>query len=86
MYQTFQQDANHADQHRAFSTIKDCVSKTKQWMTGNLIKFNESKTDAIVVCSKSSRCKPAALSLIVGEFLFSRLILLGTSESSLTNT
>jgi hypothetical protein len=36
-------------------------------MRDNLIKFNESKTDALVVHSKSSWCKPAALPLIVGE-------------------
>jgi hypothetical protein len=36
-------------------------------MMYNLIKFNKTKTDALVVLSKSSRCKYAALSLIVGE-------------------
>ena len=36
-------------------------------MTENLIKFNESKSDALVVHSKSSRCEPAVLPLIIGE-------------------
>ncbi len=67
MYTTFTLDPDYIDRKRAFSSITACVGETKQWMADNLIKFNESKTDALVVHSKSSRCKPAALPLIVGE-------------------
>ena len=67
MYKTFKLDPDHTDQQRAFSSISSCVGETKQWMTENLIKFNESKSDALVVHSKSSRCEPAVLPLIIGE-------------------
>jgi hypothetical protein len=67
MYTSFTLDPDHNDQKWAFSSITACVDETKQWMTYNLIKFNESKTNALVVHSKSSRCKTAALPLIVGE-------------------
>jgi hypothetical protein len=67
LYTTFTLDPDYIDQKRAFSSITSCVGETKQWMTDNLIKFNESKTDALVVHSKSSRCKPAAFLLIFGE-------------------
>ncbi len=67
LYPTFTLNPDYIDQKRALSSITACVGETKQWMTDNLIKFNESKTDALVVQSKSSRCKPAALPLIVGE-------------------
>jgi hypothetical protein len=67
LYTTFTLDPDYIDQKRAFSSITACVGETKQWMTDNPIKFNESKTDALVVHSKSSRCKPAALPLIFGE-------------------
>ena len=67
LYTNFTLDPDYIDQKRAFSSITACVGETKQWMTDNLIKFNEAKTDALVVHSKSSRCKPAALPLIVGE-------------------
>ena len=47
--------------------LSSCVGETKTWMTENLIKFNESKTYAIIVYSKLSRRKPATVPLSIGN-------------------
>lgn len=66
-YVTFSLDLGHATQLRAFSSLSSCVGETKTWMTENLIKFNESKTYAIIVYSKLSRRKPATVPLSIGN-------------------
>ncbi len=47
--------------------ISNCVGETKGWMADNLIQFNDSKSDALVCYSKSSRLKQADISLALGE-------------------
>jgi Tfp pilus assembly protein PilP len=54
---------NKTYQRRAFCALSSYIVETKSWMTENLIKFDESKTDAVIVYSKSSIRKPAALPL-----------------------
>ena len=49
------------------SSISNCVDDTKVWMADNKIKFNDPKSDALVVYSKTSRKKPADLPLAIGE-------------------
>jgi hypothetical protein len=62
----FSLDLGHANQLRVFS-LSSCVGETKTWMTKNLITFNESKTDAIIVYFKSGNRKPAAVPLSIGN-------------------
>ena len=67
IYATFPVVPEHSEQRSAFSKISNCVAETKEWMAENKIKFNDGKSDALVIYSKTSRRKPADLPLVIGE-------------------
>ena len=66
-YLSFSLKGGDLDQHSAFSLISSCIEETKSWMADNFLQLNDSKTDAIVVYSKSSRRKPSAIPLNIGS-------------------
>ena len=67
IYTSFSLSPDHSAQLLAYSKISNCVDDTKVWMADNKIKFNDPKSDALVVYSKTSRKKPADLPLAIGE-------------------
>ena len=58
---------DHSAQLCANAMISNCVGETKGWIADNLIQINDSKSDALVCYSNSSRLKPVVISLTLGE-------------------
>jgi hypothetical protein len=67
IYVSFPLVPDYSAQLRAYSMVSNCVGETKGWMADNLIQFNDSKSDALVCYSTSSRLKPANIYLALGE-------------------
>jgi hypothetical protein len=67
IYLSFPLIPDHSAQLRTYSMVSNCVGETKCWTADNFIQFHDSKSDALVCYSKSSRLKPANISLAPGE-------------------
>ena len=65
LFSTFFPD--NFDQQRAFFALSNCIGDTDNTMRDNLIQFNDIKSDALVVYSKTSRHKPADIPISIGE-------------------
>jgi Reverse transcriptase (RNA-dependent DNA polymerase) len=67
IYVSFPLVPDHSAQAHAYSLVANCVGETKNWMSDNLIQFNDQKSDALVCYSRSSRLKPTNTPLVLGE-------------------
>ena len=65
IYTSFPLQPDHSGR-MAFTRISDCVEETKGWMADNKIRFNDQKTDVLVICKKASRRKLEDLPLVIG--------------------
>ena len=66
-YIRFRTTPTGADQHKAFSSLSACIEETKRWGALNRMKYNDTKTEVLLVFSKYGGAKPINLSLAVGE-------------------
>ena len=66
IYTSFPLQPDHSGQRMALTRISDCVEETKGWMADNKIRFNDQKTDVLVICKKASRRKLEDLPLVIG--------------------
>jgi hypothetical protein len=52
LYCSFRPTTECGEQRLAFSALADCVRYTKNWASVNRLKFNDDKTDAMVISAK----------------------------------
>ena len=53
---------------RALSRLSSCICDIKRWMTINMLKLNESKTELFIAISPRNKCKlPDGIKLRIGE-------------------
>jgi len=50
-----------------FSSLSACIAETRRWCAQNLIKYNDSKTEVMLVYSKHVGVEPAPYLLTVGD-------------------
>ena len=73
LYCSFRPTTEGGEQRLAFSALADCVRDTKNWASDNRLKFNDDKTDAMVISAKiirknsTMKIDPLSMPLIVGE-------------------
>jgi hypothetical protein len=73
LYCSFRPTTEGGEQRLAFSALADCVRDTKNWASDNRLKFNDDKTDAMVISAKiirknsTTKIDPLSMPLIVGE-------------------
>jgi hypothetical protein len=48
-HKTFKLTVDGVEQRIAYAALSNCIGETRQWMSANRMKFNESKTDALLV-------------------------------------
>jgi hypothetical protein len=48
-HKTFKPTVDGVEQRIAYAALSNCIGETRQWMSANRMKFNESKTDALLV-------------------------------------
>jgi hypothetical protein len=63
-HKNFKPTVDGMEQRIAYSALSNCICETKQWMSANRMKSNESKTDAILVHGKHM---PHEHPLMVGD-------------------
>jgi hypothetical protein len=51
---TFKPTVDRMEQRISYAALSNCICETKQWMSANRMKFNESKTHAPLVHGKHS--------------------------------
>jgi hypothetical protein len=66
-YVSFRISKDGADQRRAFSSLSACIAETRRWGAQNMIKYNDSKTEVMLVYSKHVGVEPAPYFLTVGD-------------------
>jgi hypothetical protein len=73
LYCSFRSTTESGEQRLAFSDLANCVRDTKEWASVNRLKFNDDKTDAMVISAKiirrdsTTKIDPITMPLIVGE-------------------
>jgi hypothetical protein len=72
-YTRFRITPTGAEQRKAFSSLSACIEETKRWGALNRMKYNDMKTEVLLVFSKYVGAKPIDLSLEVGEKIGSQL-------------
>jgi hypothetical protein len=48
-HKTFKSTVDGMEPRIAYAALSNCIGKTKQWLSANRMKFNESKTNALLV-------------------------------------
>ncbi len=66
-YVSFQISNDGANQRRVFSSLSACIAETRRWGAQNRIKYNDSKTEVMLVYSKHVGVEPAPYLLTVGD-------------------
>jgi hypothetical protein len=76
LYCSFRPTTQGSEQRLAFSALSNCVLDTKEWASDHRLKFNDDKTDAMVIPAKiirkdsTTKIDPITIPLIVGEVTF----------------
>ena len=65
-YLSFRISVDGVDQRRAFSSMSACIAETRRWGALIGMKYNESKTEVMMVYSKYGP-EPSRIPLIVGD-------------------
>lgn len=66
-YAKFELDPEHLNQKETYGRLAGCVDETRAWMKRNKLKFNDDKSELLLVYSSRKRCQPSPLPLQVGE-------------------
>jgi hypothetical protein len=66
-YTRFRITPTGANQCKAFCSLSACIEETKRWGALNRMKYNDTKTEVLLVFSKYGGAKPVNLSLEVGD-------------------
>ena len=56
-----------ADGDAAKTQLEDCISEMRQWVSDNMLKLNDQKTEFMVIQSKHSRNTPDVPSISIGD-------------------
>ncbi len=56
-----------ATRQRVLSSMSSCISKSKLWAADNKLKFNDCKTDALLITSSFLKTKPTPSALAIGD-------------------
>jgi hypothetical protein len=66
-YAKFELDPEHLNQKETYGRLVGCVDETRAWMKRKKLKFNDDKSELLLVYSSRKRCQPSPMPLQVGK-------------------